>query len=355
VLTDARDRIVFVNRVMTIMMPTMMLIMNGVSLLIIWVGAKHIDVGELQVGDMMAFIQYTMQIIMAFLMISMISIMLPRASVSARRIAEVLNTDGTIRDPKNPKKFDLSKGAVLEFRDVSFRYPGAEEDVLSHISFTARPGQTTAVIGATGSGKSTLVNLISRFYDVTQGGITLAGVDIREVTQHDLRETLGFVPQKGVLFTGTIESNLRYADEHASDATLQLSLETAQAARFVAEKPQGIDSEISQGGANVSGGQRQRLSIARALVKQPPIYIFDDSFSAVDYKTDVALRRALKETTGDSTVLVDSTRRAFPEVQGQADLMVDLTGVESTRLLLRQRYAGLQRAGREFTYTLPGE
>jgi ATP-binding cassette, subfamily B, multidrug efflux pump len=298
----------FVSRVMAGMFPAMMLVMNVLTIGIIWVGAHQVAEAHIQVGDMIAFMQYALQVVFAFLFLSFMFIIVPRAAISAGRIADVLETEPAIQDPPAPRKLPTPVGGNIEFRDVSFRYPGADEDVLHNLSFTARPGQTTAIIGSTGSGKSTIVNLIPRFYDVTGGSILLDGTDIRQVTQHDLRDQIGYIPQKANLFTGTIESNLRYADEHASDATLQLSLETAQAARFVAEKPQGIDSEISQGGANVSGGQRQRLSIARALVKQPPIYIFDDSFSAVDFKTDVALRRALKETTGDSTVLIVAQR-----------------------------------------------
>ena len=298
----------FVNRVMACMMPAMMFIMNCISVLIIWTGAHGVDTGAMQVGDLMAFIQYTMQIIMAFLMISMISIMLPRANVSAKRIAEVLNSDCVIRDPEQPEMFDPSKKGYVEFRDVSFRYPNAEEDVLSHISFVAKPGETTAFIGSTGSGKSTLVNLIPRFYDVTEGEILVDGVDVRKVSQHALREKLGFVPQKGVLFSGTIESNLKYGKKDATDERVKKAAEIAQAEEFISSKQDGYQSEIAQGGNNVSGGQKQRLSIARAIVKQPEIYVFDDSFSALDFKTDVALRRALKPETSESTVLIVAQR-----------------------------------------------
>lgn len=298
----------FVNRVMTCMMPAMMFIMNCISVLIIWTGAHGVDSGAMQVGDLMAFIQYTMQIIMAFLMISMISIMLPRANVSAKRIAEVLNSDCTIQDPAEVQEFDSTKRGYVEFRDVSFRYPNAEEDVLSHISFIAKPGETTAFIGSTGSGKSTLVNLIPRFYDVTEGQILIDGVDIRDVSQHALRDKLGFVPQKGVLFSGTIESNLKYGKKDATDEQMKKAAEIAQATEFIDSKEDGYQSEITQGGNNVSGGQKQRLSIARAITKHPEIYVFDDSFSALDFKTDVALRRALKSETADSTVLIVAQR-----------------------------------------------
>jgi ATP-binding cassette subfamily B protein len=298
----------FINRVMVVMMPLMMLIMNGLSLAIIWIGARQVADANMQVGDMMAFLQYAMQIVMSFLMLSMMFIILPRASVSADRIAEVLETQTSILDPEKPKPLTESFRGNIEFRNVSFRYPGADEDVLHDISFTARPGQTTAFIGPTGSGKSTIVNLFPRFYDVTEGAILLDGVDIREITQHDLREKIGYVPQRGVLFSGSIESNLRYADENASPGSLSDSIDIAQVTEFVNSKPEGLDAEISQGGANVSGGQKQRLSIARALVKKPPIYIFDDSFSALDFKTEAALRKALKDKTGGSTVLVVTQR-----------------------------------------------
>ena len=298
----------FVNRAMTFMMPMMMLVMNGVSILIVWVGSHNVSNGAMQVGDMMAFIQYTMQIIMSFLMISMISIMLPRASVSAERIEEVLTTEPTIRDPKEKKAFDSTQKGVVEFRDVSFHYPNADEDVLSHISFTAKPGQTTAFIGSTGAGKSTLINLIPRFYDVTEGQILLDGVDIREVSQHDLRARIGYVPQKGMLFSGTIESNLKYGRPDASDADMEKAAAIAQASDFIEAKPAGYQEEISQGGTNVSGGQKQRLSIARAIAVDPEVYIFDDSFSALDYKTDVTLRKALQKVTQDRTVLIVAQR-----------------------------------------------
>lgn len=298
----------FVNRVMTTMMPMMMLIMNGITVLIMWNGAHGVDAGSMQVGDLMAFMQYTMQIVMAFLMISMFSIMLPRASVSAGRIEEVLQTEPVIRDPEQTASFDDAKRGLVEFRNVSFRYPGAEENVLENISFTAKPGETTAFIGSTGSGKSTLINLIPRFYDITEGELLVDGADVRRVSQHDLRAKIGYVPQKGVLFSGTIASNLRYGNNDASQEELDKAAQIAQAADFIGEKPDGFDSEISQGGTNVSGGQKQRLSIARAIAIHPEIYIFDDSFSALDYKTDVALRKALKEETAGSTVLIVAQR-----------------------------------------------
>ncbi|HEX2621870.1 MAG TPA: ABC transporter ATP-binding protein, partial [Phototrophicaceae bacterium] len=298
----------FVTRVMVFMMPAMLLIMNGVTLLIIWVGAHQVADSQMQVGNMIAFMQYAIQIVTAFLLLSFMFIILPRASVSADRIADVLETEPAIVDPKNAKSFKLPFKSTVEFRNVSFRYPHAEEDVLHDISFTAEPGKTTAFIGSTGSGKSTLINLIPRFYDVTGGAILIDGMDIREVTQHDLRDKVGYVPQKGNLFSGTIESNLHYADDNASVEQLQVATDIAQATRFISEMPDGVTSEISQGGTNVSGGQRQRLSIARALVKRAPIYIFDDSFSALDFKTDSALRRALKESTGASTMLIVAQR-----------------------------------------------
>ena len=298
----------FVNRAMTFMMPTMMLIMNGISILIVWSGAHGINEGQMQVGDMMAFIQYTMQIIMAFLMICMISIMLPRAAVSATRVDEILTSETLIHDSKEPKHLQKDEKGVVEFKNVSFRYPGAAEDVLHNISFVAKPGETTAFIGSTGSGKSTLVNLIPRFYDVTEGSITIAGEDIRDITQHELRELLGYVSQKGVLFSGTIESNILYGSPDGSEETMKEAATIAQASEFIEEKNDKYNSRIAQGGDNVSGGQKQRLSIARAIAKNPEIFIFDDSFSALDYKTDVALRKALKEHTKDSVVLIVAQR-----------------------------------------------
>ncbi len=298
----------FVNRVMVFMMPAMMFIMNGISLVIMWVGSHQIEASTMQVGDMMAFMQYAMQIIMSFLMIAMMFIMVPRAAVSADRIAEVLNTEPSILDPERPKTLAGQARGRVEFRHVSFRYGNAEEDVLHDITFTAEPGQTTAFIGSTGSGKSTLVNLIPRFYDVTEGEILIDGVNVRELTQHELHDMIGYVPQKGVLFSGDIASNLRYGRPEASDEALDKAARIAQAADFIAATEGGMHNEIAQGGGNVSGGQKQRLSIARALVKEAPIYIFDDSFSALDFKTDAALRRALKEETGDSTVLLVAQR-----------------------------------------------
>ena len=298
----------FINRTMVVMMPLMMLIMNLTMLAVIWFGAEQIANANMQVGDMIAFMQYAMQIMFAFLMMSMLFIILPRASVSADRIGEVLETEIHIHDPKEAKAFPESFKGVVEFRDVSFRYPGADEDVLHDINFTARPGQTTAFIGSTGSGKSTIISLLPRFYEVTGGSITVDGVDIREVTQHDLRDKIGYVPQRGVLFSGTIESNLLYADKNASVEMMESAIEIAQAKEFVTSKPEGMATEISQGGSNVSGGQKQRLSIARALVKKPPIYILDDSFSALDFKTDAALRRAFKEQAAESTLLIVTQR-----------------------------------------------
>ncbi|GAA0759416.1 MULTISPECIES: ABC transporter ATP-binding protein [Clostridium] len=298
----------FVSRIMVAMMPAMMLIMNGLTLLIVWVGAHQVDLGTMQVGDMMAFMQYAMQIIMSFLMISMISIMLPRASVSAQRISEVLYTDLSIKDKKETKDFNKSEKGCVEYKNVSFKYPGAEDYVLNNISFTAKPGETTAIIGSTGSGKSTLINLIPRFYDVSEGKITVDGIDIRDVEQKALRNKIGYIPQKGILFSGTIESNLKYGSKDATNEDLEKSAEIAQALEFINNKPEKYETEISQGGTNVSGGQKQRLSIARALVKKPQIYIFDDSFSALDFKTDSALRRSLKENIKDATMIIVAQR-----------------------------------------------
>ncbi|MFW5645710.1 MAG: ABC transporter ATP-binding protein [Acetivibrio ethanolgignens] len=298
----------FVNRCMTFMMPTMLLIMNGVSVLIIYKGAYSINDGAMQVGDLMAFIQYTMQIIMSFLMITMMSIMIPRASVSGRRISEILDTEIAIRDAENTKQPVKEKAGTVEFRKVSFAYPDAEEKVLSGITFTAEQGKTTAIIGSTGSGKSTLVNLIPRFFDVCEGELLVDGVDVRQLPQKELRERIGYVPQKGVLFSGTIASNLRYGREEASNEEIRKAAKIAQALDFIEEKEDKFDSPIAQGGTNVSGGQKQRLSIARAIAKDPEIYIFDDSFSALDYKTDVVLRKALEEETHGATKIIVAQR-----------------------------------------------
>lgn len=298
----------FVNRAMTFMMPTMMLVMNGITVLIVWVGGHSINDGAMQVGDMMAFIQYAMQIIMSFLMICMISVMLPRAAVSAERVDEVLKSETKIHDPKEPKTLPKNGKGEVAFEHVSFHYPGAEEDVLHDITFTAKPGETTAFIGSTGCGKSTLVNLIPRFYDVTEGKITIDGQDVRDLTQHALRDKLGYVPQKGVLFSGNIASNIMFGNPAGSEQEMAEAAQIAQAVEFIDTKPERYKSPISQGGANVSGGQKQRLSIARAIAKHPDVYIFDDSFSALDYKTDTVLRSALKEKTTDSVVLIVAQR-----------------------------------------------
>ena len=298
----------FVNRAMAFMMPIIMLVMNVVTVVIVWAGANSIDTGVMQVGDMMAFITYAMQIIMAFLMICMVSIFLPRAAISAERVDEVLKSETLIKDAKKPDRLAKNGSGQITFENVSFCYPNAEENVLSNINFTAKAGETTAFIGSTGSGKSTLINLVPRFFDVTKGRILLDGQDIRDITQHDLRSKLGYVPQKGVLFSGTIASNIAYADNAMCEEDIELAASIAQATEFIKEKEQGYDSPISQGGSNVSGGQKQRLSIARAIAKKPKVFIFDDSFSALDYKTDVALRAALKEHTSDSTVLIVAQR-----------------------------------------------
>ncbi len=335
---DLTSVMLFINRVMVVMMPVMMLIMNGVTVLIIWIGSHQVANANMQVGDMIAFMQYTIQIVFAFLMLSMMFIILPRASVSASRIGEVLATKPVIVDPQQPKKFSDHFVPDIEFRNVSFRYPDAEEDVLHNINFVARSGQTTALIGSTGSGKSTVINLIPRFYDVTEGSILVDNLDIREVTQHDLRDKIGYIPQKGILFSGTIEENLRFADENASVDSMREAIDIAQATDFISGNGHsngngnsdfngngdgkvngngngngmgavdGLGAEVAQGGTNYSGGQKQRLSIARALVKKPPIYIFDDSFSAVDFKTDAAMRRALKQKTVGSTTLIVTQR-----------------------------------------------
>lgn len=309
--TELTKTQLFTNRVMTFMMPVMMLVMNAVSVLIVWMGAKGIDKGKLQIGDMMAFITYTMLIIISFLMLTMISIMLPRASVAANRVEEVLTTEPTIIDAddteENDKKLVKSEG-VLVFDKVNFAYPGACDNALENISFTAKPGETTAIIGSTGCGKSTLVHLITRFYDVTEGKITIDGIDIRDVSQHKLRELLGFVPQKGLLFSGDIESNIKFAGDFVTDDDMHMAAEIAQANEFILSKRDKFKSEIAQGGTNVSGGQKQRLSIARAIAKKPKIFLFDDSFSALDYKTDVVLRKALKEKLSNSTVVIVAQR-----------------------------------------------
>lgn len=298
----------FVNRVTAFMMPAMMFLMNVMSLVIVWIGGHQIEQATMQVGDMMAFMQYAMQIIMAFLMICMTFILMPRAAVSVNRVNEVLATEPSVRDAEHPVSLGKNPRGEIEFRNVCFRYENADEDVISNISFTAKPGETTAFIGSTGSGKSTLINLIPRFYDVTQGEILFDGVDVRKIPQHELRAKIGYVPQKGVLFSGDIDSNLRYGAPDASEDDLALAAAIAQAQEFIQEKPEGMKTPIAQGGGNVSGGQKQRLSIARALAKKAPVYIFDDSFSALDFKTDAALRRALQEHTGDSTVLIVAQR-----------------------------------------------
>ena len=302
----------FTNRAMVAMMPFMTLIMNGTSLLIVWFGGKAMDNGTMQVGEMIAFITYTMQIVMSFLMLAMVAVMLPRAGVAADRIDEVIRAKATIHDPdeadaKAAKEHKNWQG-VVEFHDVSFRFPGADSDALEHISFTAKPGETTAIIGSTGCGKSTLLNLIPRFYDVTGGSVTVDGIDVRQMPQAQLHDLLGYVPQKGVLFSGTIDSNLKFGGDHITDAAVKKAAAIAQATEFIDAKPEGYASPIAQGGSNVSGGQKQRLSIARAIAKDPKIYLFDDSFSALDYKTDVALRRALKAQTDNATVIIVAQR-----------------------------------------------
>ena len=298
----------FVNRIMTTMMPLMMFIMNAITLLIVWVGAHRIDEGIMQVGTMMAFMQYTMQIIMAFLMISMVSVILPRAMVSAQRVSEVLNVDVVVKDSDNLQTFNHDEKGTIEFKNVSFRYPGADEDVISNVSFKALPGETTAFIGSTGSGKSTLINLIPRFYDATEGEILIDGVNIKNVSQYDLREKIGFIPQKGLLFSGTIESNLKYGGDHISDEDMIKASEIAQAMEFINSKEEKFNTEIAQGGTNVSGGQKQRLAIARAIAKKPEVFIFDDSFSALDFKTDAKLRKAINTELKESTLLIVAQR-----------------------------------------------
>ncbi len=335
--TDLMKTGLFINRVIVFMMPVMMLLMNGVMLLIVWVGAHQVDAGSTQVGDLMAFMQYAMLIIMSFMMVTVMFIMVPRASVSAGRIAEVLDTEPVIRDAPEPQRFDGDLKGVVEFRNMSFRYPGAEDDVLKNITFTARPGQTTAIIGSTGSGKSTLVNLIPRFYDVTEGKIMVDGLDVREVSQHDLREKIGYVSQMAVLFSGTIASNIRYADEQATDADLSRYARTAQALDFITTSDQGYDMAVSQGGANLSGGQKQRLSIARALARKPEIYIFDDALSALDFRTDAALRKALKKETAAATVLIVTQR--VSTIMGAEQIIVlddgEVAGIGTHQELMR--------------------
>ena len=302
----------FTNRTMAAMMPFMTLIMNGTSLLIVWFGGKAMDLGNMQVGEMIAFITYTMQIVMSFLMLAMVAVMLPRAGVAADRIDEVIKTPATIHDPDaataKPALERKNWNGEVEFKDVSFRYPGADSDALEHITFTARPGETTAIIGSTGCGKSTLLNLIPRFYDATGGAVCIDGVDVRDMPQATLHDLMGYVPQKGVLFSGTIDSNLKFGGDHITDAAVKKAAAIAQATEFIDAKPEGYASPIAQGGSNVSGGQKQRLSIARAIAKDPKIYLFDDSFSALDYKTDVALRRALKAQTDNATVIIVAQR-----------------------------------------------
>jgi len=327
----------FVNRVMVVMMPAIMFVMNGTMLLVVWVGAHQIEASTMQVGDMMAYIQYAMLIIFAFLMLTMTFIMIPRASVSGARVSEILEVDPQIKDPEDPKKFDSDFKGTVEFRNVCYRFPGAEKNILDNISFTALPGQTTAIIGSTGSGKSTLLNMIPRFYDVCDGQVLVDGVDIREVNQHELRDKIGYVPQKGVLFSGTIESNLKYADEKASQEEIERAAEIAQAVEFINTKEEGYNSPISQGGTNVSGGQKQRLAIARALLKKPKILLFDDSFSALDFKTDAALRRTLKKETGDSTMIIVGQRIATIKNADQI-LVLDegnLVGIGKHRELMK--------------------
>jgi ATP-binding cassette subfamily B protein len=305
---DLTKTTLFINRIMVFMMPAMMLLMNGVILLIVWVGAHQVNAGAMQVGNMMAFMQYSIQIIMAFLMVSFVFVMMPRATVSAQRIAEVLETESSINNPEKPVKFSKNVRGLVEFQNVGFKYPGADDYVLQGISFASGPGQTTAIVGGTGSGKSTLINLIPRFYDITEGKILIDNTDIRDVTQHDLRDKIGYIPQKASLFSGTIESNISYGNESGKDGEMKKAAEVAQLMDYIVTTEKGFQTPVSQGGANISGGQKQRLAIARALAKRPEVYIFDDSFSAIDYKTDAALRKALKKETGDATILIVAQR-----------------------------------------------
>ena len=334
---DLTKTSLFVNRVLVFMMPAMMLLMNGVMVLIVWVGSHQVDAGTMQVGNMMAFMQYAMQIIMAFTMVSMVFVMVPRASVSAVRISEVLETEPVIKDPEKPQKFTSNLRGMVEFQSVSFRYPSAEDDVLKHITFAVKPGQTMALIGSTGSGKSTLINLIPRFYDVTDGRVLVDGIDVRNVTQHDLRDKIGYVSQKAVLFSGTIESNIRYANENATNEEVAKYAETAQALNFVNEGGQGYATVVTQGGTNLSGGQKQRLAIARALAKRPEIYIFDDSLSALDFKTDMALRKALKKETSSATVLIVTQR--VSTIMGADQILVldngEIAGIGTHKELMK--------------------
>ena len=341
--TDLYETQLFTNRAMTFMMPIMTLIMNGISVLIVWVGGHRVDTGVIQVGDLTAFITYSMVIVMGFLMLSMISIILPRAGVAADRIQEVLSTEPQLRDPvdASDRMVENVRG-IVSFTDVSFAYPGAEAPALSHISFVAHPGETTAIIGSTGCGKSTLLNLIPRFYDVTSGSVAIDGADVRSITQHRLHDLIGYVPQKGMLFSGTVESNLKFAGDTVSDADMERAAQIAQATGFISEREDGYQAEISQSGTNVSGGQRQRLSIARAIAKKPKIYLFDDSFSALDYRTDLALRKALAEHTGDSTVIIVAQR--ISTVLHADQILV----MEDGRIVGRGRHDELLRSCRTY-------
>jgi len=335
---DLTKTSLFVNRaVLVFLMPTMMFLLNAVMILIIWVGAHEVNAGTMQVGNLMAFMQYAVLIIFAFLMISIVFIMIPRASVSAVRISEVLETEPVIVDPAKPENFRSDLKGVIEFKDVAFRYPGAEDDVLKHITFTAKPGQTTAVIGSTGSGKTTLINLIPRFYDATGGAVLVDGVDVKKVTQHNLRDKIGYVAQKAVLFSGTIESNIKYGNENATAEEVAKYAEIAQATDIIKESEKGYQTLVSQGGTNLSGGQKQRLAIARALAKKPEIYIFDDSLSALDFKTDMALRKALKKETSDATVLIVTQR--VSTIMGAEQIVVldngEIAGVGTHRDLMK--------------------